>query len=350
MSAIACQMKIPKQLKNQLRMLGCCLVFAAPMAQAAEESKETFPFDEVLHPQALSQAECEAKPMAVWVQAQWEGRGLFGRAISETARGCVRYFASANAQGAPTAVFFIHGDVMSFEEKPGQNREKYEKTGSHAQQVAQAERTARDIGLPVVRIGRPGVYGSTGMSHVRDRRMPIEAHLVNAAVDAIKARHGYPRIQLTGLSGGGGLVGALLTLGRTDVDCAVSGSGAVSIKSRAQALGSAQAQRGLDQTGQPLSAVYDPIDHVDGVRPDPSRRVFVLGDPRDKTVSFASQQEFHRKLVDAGVAASLLTAEAKDAAHHLLAPQAQQVAAWCKAGLSDADIQARLEGKEVGAR
>jgi hypothetical protein len=53
---------------------------------------------------------------------------------------------------------------------------------------------SKEIDLPVIRVGRPGVYDSTGMSHVRERRMPVEAHLVNAALDAIKARYGYRRI------------------------------------------------------------------------------------------------------------------------------------------------------------
>lgn len=322
-----------------------CVVVAVAVCRfaCAQGADESFSFDDVLRLPTFTAAECVARADAVWVETRWLARGLFGNASEETASGCIRYFPSANAEGAETAVFFIHGDVMGFEDRPNQNREVYEKSASSAAQRAQAERTAIDIGLPVIRIGRPGTYGSTGMSHVRERRMPIEAHLVNAAIDAIKARYGYRRIQLAGLSGGGGLVGAVLTLGRADVDCAVVGSGAVSIKSRARALGSREAQRGLDQTGQQLSSVYDPIDHVDGVIADARRRIFIVGDPKDQSVSFESQKEFQQKLVDSGVLASLLTATAKDSRHHRIAPEAQRVSAWCRAGLSDADIQSRLK-------
>ncbi len=309
----------------------------------AQDNDDIFPFDDVLHPKTVSQAECAATHHAVWVETSWQRRGLFDRMIQETASGCIRYFPSANAEGAATAVFFIHGDVMSFEDRPNQNRETYEKSSSYKAQVAQAESTAKDIGLPVIRVARPGVYGSTGMSHVRERRMPIEAHLVNAALDAIKQRYGYARIQLAGLSGGGGLAGAALTLGRTDIDCLVVGSGAVSIKSRARALATKEAQRGLDQTGQSLADVYDPIDHVDGVHPDASRRVFIVGDPRDQSVSFESQKEFQGRLVASGIPATLLTARAKDARHHRIAPETQRVAAWCKAGMSDVEMQRRLD-------
>ena len=323
--------------------ISLAFVFVLPGFECnAQVRDEVFLFEDVRNPKGLTQTDCSAKEDAVWVQVEWAERGLFGRSVTQSASACIRYFPSATAQGAPTAVFFIHGDVMSFEEHPGQNQEVYEKTSSRKAQIAQADRTAKEIGLPVIRIGRPGVYGSTGMSHVKDRRMPVEAYLVNAAIDAIKTRYGYERIQLTGLSGGGGLVGAALTLGRTDVDCAVAASGALSIKSRARALGTPEAQRGLDQTGQLLSAVYDPVDHIDGVIADKMRRIFVLGDPLDRSVSFDSQKEFHEKLVAAGIASTVLTAVAKDKMHHRIAPEAQRVASWCKAGVSDAEIQTRL--------
>lgn len=337
----ACAPRSTPRRRPPVRLLGLILALQG-LACGAQTADEVFAFDDVLRPNALTQAECAARQDAVWVQAEWQGRGVLGLATAQSASACVRYFPSANAQGAATAVFFIHGDVMSLEDHPGQNRENYEKTASRKAQVAQAERTAREIGLPVIRIGRPGVYGSTGMSHVKERRLPAEAHLVNAAISAIKARYGYERIQLAGLSGGGGLVGAALTLGRTDVDCAVAGSGALSIKSRSRALGTKEAQRGLDQTGQPLSAVYDPVDHIGGVKPDRRRRVFVVGDPLDRSVSFDSQKEFQEKLVAAGIPATLLTAQAKDKMHHRIAPEAQRVAGWCKAGWTDEKIQARL--------
>jgi hypothetical protein len=88
--------------------------------------------------------------------------------------------------------------------------------------------------------------------------------------------------------------------------------------------------------------VYDPVDHIDGVKADKMRRVFVVGDPLDRSVSFDSQKEFHEKLVAAGIASTVLTAVAKDKMHHRIAPEAQRVASWCKAGVSDAEIQTRL--------
>jgi len=316
------------------------LLLAASSAAVYAADDETFDFNEVLNPATISQTECLNKQDAVWVETQWQEQGA-----NHAAKGCIRYFPSANAVGAETAVLFIHGDVLSG--SIAQSREAYPKSSSRSIQLARAERSAKEIGLPVIRIGRPGTYGSTGASHLRERRLPVEAHLVNAALDAIKNKYGYKRMQLTGLSGGGGLVGAVLTLGRTDIDCAVAASGALSIKTRSRLLGSKEAQRGQDQTGQPLSAVYDPIDHVAGIKPDNQRRVFVLGDPQDSAVGFDSQEEFQQKLVANGTPATLLTALATDSKHHELAPEALRVAAWCKAGVADAQIQAWLaEGKK----
>ena len=100
-------------------LLACAMFCVVAQAQ---ERNEVFSFDDVLLAKTVSQAECAAKPHAVWVETSWQGRGMFGSSSEETAAGCIRYFPSANAAGAETAVFFIHGDVMSFEDRPNQNR------------------------------------------------------------------------------------------------------------------------------------------------------------------------------------------------------------------------------------
>lgn len=305
---------------------------------------ETFSYDDVLNPKTVSRIECEAEPDRVWVETRWQQFGMFGRRFEQTAQGCIRYFPSGRAKRAATALLFLHGDVYSGSDV-SQQRMNYQKAASNGSQVALSERASGMIGLPVIRIGRPGAYGSTGMSHVKERRMPIEAHLINAAIDAIKTRFGYRRLLLAGQSGGGGLAGAALTLGRTDLDCVVIASGAVSVKTRARLLDPQRWQKGFDQTGQLLAEVYDPIDHIDGVKKDHNRRIFILADPRDKKVGFASQKEFHEKLVAAGIPATLLIAEAADGMHHELVMQAQQVAGWCKTGFSDAEIQSRLNSR-----
>lgn len=306
-------------------------------AANAQAPLETFPFEEVVRPRTITKPECDSLNNAVWVDEEWQERRT-PTPLSKSARGCIRYFASNNAERSDTALIYLHGDVLSDRRT---DKERYEKNANSAIQTSIAQRMSDAIGLPVIRLGRPGTFGSTGMRHAQ-RRLEIEAQLVNAAVSAIKERYHYSRIQLAGLSGGGGLVGALLTLGRDDIDCAVVGSGATSVKSRQRDFNPERYAKGLDQTGNRLSDVFDPVDHVSFVRPDPGRRIFILGDPRDAKVSFASQREFHSRLVEAGISATLLTAAAVDVKHHDLSAKTQQTAAWCKAGLSDTDIQKRL--------
>ncbi|MDP1990177.1 MAG: hypothetical protein Q8K00_04070 [Syntrophales bacterium] len=124
-------------------------------AVAAEVSNETFSYGEVLSPKTINKSDCEAKQHAVWVETEWQDRGMFGRQVRQTAQGCVRYFPSRKAEGAETALLFLHGDVYSHDD-PNQHRNSYEKTASYKDQVAQAERMSKEIGLPVIRAGLSG--------------------------------------------------------------------------------------------------------------------------------------------------------------------------------------------------
>jgi pimeloyl-ACP methyl ester carboxylesterase len=303
-----------------------------------DSSNEYFSFEDVLSPPTITKSECSAKKDAVWVESRWTGKGFFGGDTKEEAAGCIRYFPSNNAKLADTAVLFLHGDVLS---DSFTDRKNYERTANSRAQTSLAQKMSATIGMPVIRIARPGTFGSTGADHGQ-RRMEIEARLVDAAVTAIREKYGYSRISIAGQSGGGGLVAALLTLGRTDLDCAVVSSGAASVKTRMQDMNPDWYWRGKDATGNPLASVYDPIDHVGAIKPDSRRRVFIVGDPRDAIVSFRSQTEFYNKLQSSNVQAVLLTAESKEPKHHVLTATSQWVAGWCKAGLSDQGMQEKL--------
>jgi len=298
-------------------------------------------YDEVLNPPTYTKSECEAMQDAVWVDASWQEEGVSG-IRNKRASACVRYFPSDNAAGASTALLVLDGDVYSNIATDAANYE-VQKAGH----TVLANRVAEQTDLPVIRIARPGTFGSSGMSHVRDRRMPVETYLVDAAVTKIKERYGYQRVHLAGHSGGGSLVGALMTFGRSDIGCAVVSSGVVSIKTRSSHLNTPNFRQGRDETGNSLGDVYDPIDHVSTIAPDENRRIFVLGDPRDETVSFASQQEFHEKLVSSGISSTLLVGEANDPKHHALGIAGQRVAGWCQNGKSGAEIQELLKSKNV---
>jgi len=149
--------------------------------------------------------------------------------------------------------------------------------------------------VPVLVVARPGTYGSSG-NHA-ERRQQREFLALNAAFDAIRARHRIGRFIVFGHSGGATAAAALLTMGRTDISCAVLTSGAYSLIERARMVRAQQGRqqrRGLDLTGLP--SPYDPLDHVGGVVRDQTRMVFVIGNEKDRVTPFILQRKFAEAL------------------------------------------------------
>jgi len=315
-------------MKRRLFMLMALGIARIAMAGSA--------YDEVLTPPTYTRQECEAQQNTVWAEAAWQENGPNG-VEDRQASACLRYYPSSGAEGAPTALIFIDGDLNTNADVDASN---YELQKNVMDKIP--DRIADQAGMPTIILTRPGTFGSSGMSHIHDRRMPIESHLVDAAVTQLKERYGYRRISLEGHSGGGGLVGAMMTLGRDDIDCAVMSSGVTSIKTRSSHLDTPNSRQGRDETGHDLGDVYDPIDHVDGIVPDANRRVFVLADPQDELVSFDSQKEFHEKLLGIGVRSTMLTGQASDEHHHNLALIGQRIAGWCESGKTEEEIRALL--------
>jgi len=171
-----------------------------------------------------------------------------------------------------------------------------------------------------------------------ERRKLREYLSVNAAVDAIKARLGLERVHLGGQSGGAATVGALLTLGRDDVVCAVASSGPFDALARArdQLSQSRQGWNGCDTTG--VCGIYNVTDHVDGVKRSESRRIFIIGDPQDSNTAFKYQAAFAEKLKTAGHDVTLSEGNALGAAHHSLTHMSNRTLGWCNAGIDSARI------------
>lgn len=92
-----------------------------------------------------------------------------------------------------------------------------------------SEQMSISLGRTFVGLARPGISGSSG-NH-QERRRPREIAIVNAALDAMKKAFGWSVIDLSGFSGGGHLVAALIAA-RSDIGCAVIASGNVSVRQR----------------------------------------------------------------------------------------------------------------------
>jgi pimeloyl-ACP methyl ester carboxylesterase len=294
-------------------VMSACLCAASAVAQPAPTpiDDEEFPPSEVVTGKQTSKEQCEATRDAVWVEHA-EGTE------------CIRYFPSSDAKGAKVVAMFFHGDNLDGRMVIGYGENRASSLRKLAEGLARANR------VPYVIVARPGVYGSSGRH--AERRKLREYLSVNAAVDAIKVRLGLERVHLGGQSGGAATVGALLTLGRDDVVCAVASSGPFDALGRAREMRSQTRAgwNGCDVTG--VCDIYNVTDHVPGVKPSDFRRIFIIGDPQDSNTRFVFQAAFAEKLKAAGHDVTLAEAHALGAAHHSLTHMANRTLGWCHAG------------------
>ncbi|WP_418132100.1 alpha/beta hydrolase family protein [Variovorax sp. 278MFTsu5.1] len=235
---------------------------------------------------------------------------------------CLRYFGPDGLNRAPTLVVYMTGDRDAMLTKPW---DQIEDNTSQAL-TARYTQLSRRIGNPIVMLARPGTYGSSGDHHQR-RRMTEEFAPLNAGLDALKRRYGVERFVLWGHSGGATAAAAVLTMGRTDVRCAVMTSSTFAYLERWRI------QRGDGPQGpsparevQLAAKMYDPLDHINGIVRDDSRTVYVIGDPQDSVTPFVLQARFADALKRAGHRAVLREAEGVPRSHHNLRADAGLVA------------------------
>jgi dienelactone hydrolase len=275
----------------------------------------------ILRGVVVSEAQCRQLPLAVWVKV--DGRGF-----------CVRYFMSTAGGVKEAALIFFDGDIASTKNgKPTLAPGATNLTAGMLTRIAQV--WSRLYRGPYIEIGRLGTLGSTG-NHVRDRRSLVEVRVAMAAVDALKERYGFKRINLVGQSGGGHTVMAMAQM-RSDLGCVVAASGVVSVKSASRDFGLT--------VGARIRSSYDPIDFVAAMQHQPGRRLIVMSDPDDKWVSFRSQREFVERLRAKGLPVLPVTAAAGDPDFHGLAVQARRLAIDCANEVDDADLVARYQNK-----
>ena len=335
-------------LPNKKNLFAFTFVTTSFVASAGQPLIAPPDYDEVFPVQHIAQGapakakeECNATPHAVWVAVQWIDKGAFSDS-TETTTECIRYFPSDNAMVAKTAILFFSGDIV-LERGAGDNlANPGYSANNYRAQIVIANRHAATNGVPYIHVARPGMYGSTGNTATH-RHSAKEAATMNAAVDAIKVALGYDRVSIVGQSGGGGLVGALLTSGRTDLDCVVISSGSVSLKTSLKTTKSkAWVRHGQDTTGLPYRQLYDSLDYLGNVKADAKRRVFMLADPDDEAVSYVSQKEFADRAVEKGIPIRFMNAKGRGKQHHVTSAQGIRTVGRCLAGMRDDEIAAKI--------
>lgn len=292
-------------------LLGCSSVAMAGTASAQNAQPR---YETQLVAESRSPALCEADNNRVHV------RFADGSA-------CISYFVSTGPVRTGPTVFFFDGDVPL---------ERFEAVHSQLPAIHRTVQRWSEATLTrYVFVSRPGVFGSSG-NHAQ-RRTPSEMLAMNAAVDAIKARHGIGRIVLAGQSGGSTVAASLLTLGRRDVACAVLGSGRFNVVESVTAF---RQQRGLREIPQERlrNANFDPTDRLASITSDPTRRIFVIGDPEDTRTLFAQQTRFADQLRALGHHAVAIEAIGTGELMHGVTYLTLPVAGQCARGLDDSGI------------
>jgi hypothetical protein len=317
----------PHRRRSRLRTSGLAIVVLASAGPALSQSRpEPGPFDPaaVVAGIRIDRPACRAferDETAVWVEAG--GRGS-----------CLRYYAAGLAAAParnPVVMLWLNGDVLG---PNGDNADKRQKGFGPVEMVDLERRLSARFGVPSVFLARPGTYGSAGKHHAL-RGRPLEADRVAAAIAVLKARYRVDAWALAGHSGGATLAAEMLAR-RDDLRCVVLSSGASAYRAYLEA-------RGLLRPGATLTR-FDPSASLDRIRPDRDRRIFVIGDPRETNVPFATQALYFDGLVARGHAARLVPlARATDARHHDLVDYAETANGLCATGADAGRIVKTLE-------
>jgi hypothetical protein len=282
---------------------------------------EIIPVADMLRGSHVTYAQCAAKPDAVWVTAY---RRDF----------CVRYYLSAAGGDGLHPVVYLEGDKLGTYDYNTRRFERNPKDPPSSRDVDfDTDKTGRWIAnfskltkTPAIYLARIGVDGSSGYHGAR--KTMLELHVMNAALHAIKRRHRFTGFHLVGQSGGSKLVGGLLAL-RTDIVCAVPGSGPLDAK--------------VDRTSpDPALRYFNVSDSVTMIALNRAARVLVVTDPADQRVLAKEQTGFVHKLRRAGGRVEQFFVNASDPLHHGVSRYARLAAAECIRGAEDGEISVKL--------
>jgi hypothetical protein len=194
------------------------MTLVATVGAATGSSATIIKVEDMLRGFTTTRAQCALQPQAVWVSA--DGQDF-----------CVRYYLSTVGGQGSRPVVFLNGDSLAqIDAKTWQwiMPAKDHVRGPEMMDVdtdnlvAIADDYSRSTKTTAIYLARIGVDGTSG-NHLA-RKTELELHVVNAALDAIKQRHGFEGFHLAGQSGGSRLLGGLVAI-RHDIACAVAGSG-----------------------------------------------------------------------------------------------------------------------------
>ncbi len=264
-----------------------------------------------------SQPKCSLTGHAVWVE-------VHGQSF------CIRYFLSTAGGATGKPIVFLQGDQFGRLDAQSHNFNPPPDTQDTdtAKLLGFADVVSRAAGAPAIYLARVGVDGSSG--HHRLRRTVLELHALDAALNLIRARHGFEGFHLAGQSGGAGLIGGLLAL-RSDIFCAAAGAGRMSLL------------RKTAVTGDPAKDHFNPSDAIGMIANNRGARIMIVTDPRDQVVEAKYQTAFVDELKRNGRHIEHYFVQATDEKNHGVMVYAVRATILCAQGAPAARIATDLD-------
>ena len=302
------------------------LTMAALAVAATGAGAEIIKKEDMLRGITTTRDQCAATPQTLWLNVDKQDF-------------CVRYYLSTAGGEGTRPVVFLQGDHFgTIDTKTWQwippSKDKnagvtFDPTdpGSHGDintddLMRTADAFSKMAKTTAINLARMGLGGTSG-NHVF-RKTLLELHLMNAALDAIKQRHGFEGFHLAGQSGGSTLVAGLAAT-RRDIACAVSGSGRLG--------------KSFDTTSKdPARTWVNPLGFVASIAQNRSLRFIMVTDQADRTVPAKEQTPFAEKMHSAGRTISQYFVTTTDDFHHGVVSYTELVAGGCALGKSDAEI------------
>jgi hypothetical protein len=291
------------------------------LAAALPARAHILPVADFIRGIAMTPAQCAALPQAVWLN-------VMGRDF------CIRYYLSTAGGESARPVVFLQGDrlgrlnLKTGEFTPGP-RDKDLDTDDF---VRIADALSRQTQGAAIYLARPGLDGSSGDHRIR--HSVLELNVVNAALDAIKKRHGFGGFHLMGQSGGSMLVGGMLAL-RADVGCAVIGSGRLAFNR--------PKDRTMRLSPDPGREYFNVADAVSVIAQKRATRILLVTDPLDRKVPEPTQTGFVHMLRQAGGQADQLLVQATDDDRHGVTSYSRTAVTACMRGTSTEEIARNVQ-------
>ena len=246
---------------------------------------------------------------------------------------CIRYYGSNSGGDGRWPIVYLPGDRAGIVKSSKQYDDpKYQRDDDTRRLTKTAGRISEAAETTAILIARIGVGGSSG--HHSQRRTMTELSAYMLALDALKQRYKYEGFHLIGQSGGSTLIAAMLPY-RTDIRCAVLGSGRLSPKQRRSRASDPSRERFDVEAGIPTIAKKRDL------------RLIVITEPNDTVVPREYQDPFVQKLRAAGGRVQQHYVRLTNKQRHGVQNYAFFAVSACAQGRSDREIEAGMKKIEA---